>query len=84
MIIENASFCRKINNVCACCKYSRTGYETNDTSCYVFGDDVPDEYMNSNYDGCICSEDMLEKFCAENEKAWVKEATGFVDWRDEK
>lgn len=50
---ENASFCRKINNVCACCKYSRT--------------------MNSDFDGCICSEDMLEKFCAENEKAWVKE-----------
>lgn len=55
-------------------------YESNYTSCRVFGDEPPDEYLRKDGEGCICNRKQLAKMLHENEEAWMKEAEAFVDW----
>ena len=66
---------------CSNCEYLYyPEYESNYTSCRVFGDDVPDEYARKDGDGCICNGKQLAKIFHGNEEAWMKEAKAFVDW----
>jgi len=55
-------------------------YESNYTSCRVFGDEPPDEYARKDGDGCVCNKKQLSKMFHENEEAWMKEVKAFVDW----
>ena len=55
-------------------------YESNYTSCRVFGDEVPNEYTRKDGEGCICNKKQLSKMFQENEDAWMKEAKTFIDW----
>lgn len=69
---------------CAYCKYSKTYPESYWDYCEVFGDEVPDEYMRKDGEGCICNQKQLAKFCRQNEEAWLKDAKGFVEWMEGK
>ena len=55
-------------------------YESNYTSCRVFGDETPEEYERKDGEGCICNRKQLAKIIAQNEKAWMQDAKAFVDW----
>lgn len=66
---------------CSNCEYLyHPEYESNYTSCRVFGDELPDKYIRKDEEGCICNKKQLAKFFRENEKAWMREAKTFVDW----
>jgi hypothetical protein len=66
---------------CSNCEYLyHPEYESNYTSCRVFGDGIPDEYERIDGEGCICNGKQLAKMFHENEEAWMKEAKAFVDW----
>lgn len=55
-------------------------YESNYTSCYVFGDDVPEEHERKDGEGCKCNRNQLKKMFEENERAWLKDKEEFVKW----
>lgn len=66
---------------CSNCEYLYyPEYESNYTSCRVFGDETPDEYARKDGEGCICNGKQLSKMFRENEEAWMREAKAFVDW----
>lgn len=66
---------------CSRCRYLYyPEYESNYTSCQIFGDDTPDEYMRKDGEGCICNGKQLAKMYRENEKAWLEDKKAFVDW----
>lgn len=66
---------------CSNCEYIYyPEYESNYTSCRVFGDETPDEYARKDGEGCICNKKQLSKMLQENEEAWMREAKAFVDW----
>lgn len=54
--------------------------ESNYTSCYVFGDEVPEKYERKDGEGCTCNKKQLAKMYRENEEAWLKDKEQFVDW----
>ncbi len=55
-------------------------YESNYTSCLVFGDGIPDDYERKDGEGCIFNRKQLAKMCRENEEAFAKECGAFVEW----
>jgi hypothetical protein len=55
-------------------------YESNYTSCRVFGDEIPEKYVSEDEDGCICNKKQLAKMFDANEKAWLEQAEDFVAW----
>lgn len=55
-------------------------YESNYTACRVFGDDVPDEYMRADGEGCKCNTVTLKKMLRENEEAWLEDVKKFVEY----
>lgn len=66
---------------CSNCEYLyHPEYESNYTSCRVFGDELPDKYIRKDEAGCTCSRKQLAKMFHENEEAWMKEAKSFADW----
>jgi hypothetical protein len=66
---------------CSNCEYLYyPEYESNYTSCRVFGDEIPDNYSRKDEEGCICNRKQLAKMFRENEKAWMEEAKSFADW----
>lgn len=66
---------------CSNCEYLyHPEYESNYTSCRVFGDELPDRYSRKDGDGCTCNRKQLSKMFHENEEAWMKEAKSFADW----
>lgn len=70
---------------CNGCQY--LGYaeaESNTTTCYVFGDDIPDEYARQDGEGCICNSRQLNKLYKQNESAWLEDAQGFVEFMKSK
>lgn len=55
---------------CRGCQY--LGYaeaESNITTCYVFGDAIPDEYTRQDGEGCICNGRQLNKLYKQAESA---------------
>ena len=66
---------------CSNCEYLYyPEYESNYTSCRVFGDETPEKYERKDGEGCICNRQQLAKKYRENEEAWLKEAASFVEW----
>ena len=66
---------------CTNCEYLYyPEYESNYTSCRVFGDETPEKYERKDGEGCICNRKQLAKIFAQNEKAWMEDAKAFVDW----
>lgn len=66
---------------CSHCKYLYyPEYESNYTSCQIFGDDTPDKYTRKDGEGCTCNGKQLAKMYRENEKAWLEDKKAFVDW----
>ena len=55
-------------------------YESNYTSCYVFGDEPPEKYQRIDGEGCKCNLKQLKKIYEENEKAWLKDIEDFCKW----
>lgn len=66
---------------CIGCQY--LGYakaESNLTTCYVFCDDILDEYARQDGESCICNDRQLNKLYKQAESAWLEDAQGFVDF----
>ena len=67
--------------LCSNCQYKQyTGAETYDTTCYIFGDDVPDDYARVDGEGCRCNRKTLAKFAKENNEAWLNDVKNFVEF----
>lgn len=67
---------------CTNCEYLYyPEYESNYTSCRVFGDDTPEKYERKDGEmGCTCNRKQLATIFAQNEKAWMEDAKAFVDY----
>lgn len=66
---------------CSICEYRYyPEAESNYTSCWVFGDEVPEKYERKDGEGCKCNRKQLAKYFQENEEAWMKEAEALVNW----
>lgn len=67
--------------LCSNCEYLyHPEYESSYTSCRVFGDEIPEKYERKDGEGCICNRRQLKKMFEEDERAWMQEATLFIEW----
>lgn len=55
-------------------------YESNYTSCRVFGEEIPEEYERKDGEGCKCNKKQLDKLNRKNEEAWLNYVTDYVNW----
>ena len=59
---------------CDCCDhYCYEAAESNERVCNIFGYEIPEEFENSDGDGCTCSDEYLEELCKIDEEAWLKD-----------
>ena len=66
---------------CAECEYScYTECESNDMSCAIFGDDIPDGCERKDGEGCIYNGKQLEKKWKQYLNAFEHECASFVEW----
>ena len=66
---------------CSECKYLYyPEYESNYTSCRVFGDETPESYERKDGEGCKCNYRQLDSIYRRNEEARMKDIEMFVKW----
>ena len=68
---------------CSNCPYMvYADAESNEMCCFIFGDEIPEEYERKDEEGCKCNEKQLAKFNRENEKAWLDDIKGFMKYKE--
>lgn len=69
---------------CSTCQYLKPCYESTLFECKIFGEDIPDEYIRKDGEGCICNSKQLAKMYEVDIAAWLEDIEKFVDWLTEK